>query len=95
MFFRGCVPKKLFVYASRFSDSFDEAAEFGWRLSVPHFDWRSLVAAKDREITRLEGLYGTGQEGAGVEVVKFALCSRTRIRCASSKTAAAYARARS
>ena len=62
---RGCVPKKLFVYASRFSDTFDEAAEFGWRLSVPHFDWPSLVAAKDREITRLEGLYGTGQEGAG------------------------------
>ena len=67
---RGCVPKKLFVYASRFSDTFDEAAEFGWRLSVPHFDWPSLVAAKDREITRLEGLYGTGQESAGVEVVK-------------------------
>ena len=67
---RGCVPKKLFVYASRFSDSFNEAAEFGWRLSVPHFDWPSLVAAKDREIMRLEGLYGTGQESAGVEVVR-------------------------
>src|SRR4051794_25514818 len=67
---RGCVPKKLFVYASRFSDTFDEAAEFGWRLSVPHFDWPSLIAAKDREITRLEGLYGTGQESAGVEVVR-------------------------
>ncbi|WP_352669950.1 glutathione-disulfide reductase [Mesorhizobium sp. M0166] len=67
---RGCVPKKLFVYASRFSDTFDEAAEFGWRLSVPRFDWPSLVAAKDREITRLEGLYGTGQESAGVEVVR-------------------------
>src|SRR4051794_2013300 len=67
---RGCVPKKLFVYASRFSDTFDEAAEFGWRLSLPHFDWPSLVAAKDREITRLEGLYGTGQESAGVEVVR-------------------------
>ncbi|MET4489802.1 FAD-dependent oxidoreductase [Bradyrhizobium sp. LA7.1] len=62
---RGCVPKKLFVYASRFSDTFDEAAEFGWRLSVPHFDWPSLVAAKDREITRLEALYGIGQENAG------------------------------
>ena len=67
---RGCVPKKLFVYASRFSDSFDEAAEFGWRLSLPHFDWPSLVAAKDREITRLEGLYANGQEGAGVEIVR-------------------------
>jgi glutathione reductase (NADPH) len=67
---RGCVPKKLFVYASRFSDAFDQAAEFGWRLSVPHFDWPSLVAAKDREITRLEGLYCTDQVSAGVEVVR-------------------------
>ena len=92
---RGCVPKKLFVYASRFSDTFDEAAEFGWRLSVPHFDWPSLVAAKDREITRLEGLYGTGQESAGVEVVRSRACSRTRIRCAFSKTAVACARERS
>lgn len=67
---RGCVPKKLFVYASRFSDIFDEAADFGWRLAVPRFDWPSLVAAKDRDITRLEELYSTGQESAGVEVVK-------------------------
>ncbi|MDQ8727544.1 glutathione-disulfide reductase [Bradyrhizobium sp. LHD-71] len=67
---RGCVPKKLFVYAGRFSDTFDEAAEFGWRLSVPHFDWPSLVAAKDREITRLEELYGASQERAGVEIVR-------------------------
>ena len=67
---RGCVPKKLFVYASRFSDKFEDAAEFGWRLSVPRFDWPSLVAAKDREIARLEALYGAGQESAGVEVVR-------------------------
>jgi glutathione reductase (NADPH) len=67
---RGCVPKKLFLYASRFSDSFEDAAEFGWKLSVPRFDWPSLVAAKDREIRRLEGLYGEGQERAGVEVVR-------------------------
>jgi glutathione reductase (NADPH) len=67
---RGCVPKKLFVYASRFSDAFEEAAEFGWKLSVPHFDWPSLVGAKDREILRLEDLYSQGQERAGVEVLK-------------------------
>src|ERR1700744_4381541 len=67
---RGCVPKKLFVYASRFSDAFEEAAEFGWKLSVPHFDWPSLVTAKDREISRLEGLYSEGQERAGVEIFK-------------------------
>jgi pyruvate/2-oxoglutarate dehydrogenase complex dihydrolipoamide dehydrogenase (E3) component len=57
-------------HASRFSDAFDDTAAFGWRLSVPRFDWPSLVAAKDREITRLEGLYGAGQESAGVEVVR-------------------------
>lgn len=67
---RGCVPKKLFVYASRFSGTFEGVAAFGWRLSIPHFDWPSLVAAKEREITRLEGLYGTGQESAGVEMVR-------------------------
>lgn len=67
---RGCVPKKLFVYASRFSDKFEDAAQFGWRLSVPSFDWPSLVAAKDREIARLEELYSAGQETAGVEVLR-------------------------
>ncbi len=67
---RGCVPKKLFVYASRFRSSFDEATAVGWHLPVPRFDWPSLVAAKDREIARLERLYGEGQERAGVEVVR-------------------------
>ncbi|AYG63724.1 glutathione-disulfide reductase [Rhizobium jaguaris] len=66
---RGCVPKKLFVYASRFADALDEAANFGWKISLPRFDWPSLVAAKDREIARLEGLYAQGQSEAGVEVV--------------------------
>src|ERR1700744_5606863 len=54
---RGCVPKKLFVYASRFSHLLTEAAEFGWRLTLPRFDWPTLVAAKDRELDRLWGLY--------------------------------------
>jgi glutathione reductase (NADPH) len=67
---RGCVPKKLFVYASRFSHLLGEASEFGWRFSLPRFDWPTLVAAKDREIARLEALYGRSQERAGVEVVK-------------------------
>ncbi|MFC0012248.1 glutathione-disulfide reductase [Devosia nitrariae] len=67
---RGCVPKKLFVYASRFSDKFEDAAQFGWRLSVPRFDWPSLVAAKDREIARLEEVYSASQATAGVEVVR-------------------------
>ncbi|MGO8278931.1 glutathione-disulfide reductase [Rhizobium ruizarguesonis] len=66
---RGCIPKKLLLYASRFSHSFDDAAEFGWKLSAPRFDWPSLVAAKDREIGRLERLYADGQDRSGVEVV--------------------------
>ncbi|NLS07402.1 glutathione-disulfide reductase [Rhizobium sp. P32RR-XVIII] len=66
---RGCVPKKLFVHASRFGDALDEAADFGWKISLPRFDWPSLVAAKDREIARLEGLYAQGQSKSGVEVV--------------------------
>src|SRR6266581_5361118 len=51
---RGCVPKKLFVYASRFADEFQDAAGYGWSLGEPVFDWPSLIANKDREIARLE-----------------------------------------
>jgi glutathione reductase (NADPH) len=67
---RGCVPKKLLVYASRFADDFTDAAGFGWTVPPPSFDWPALVAAKEKEITRLEGLYASGQKNAGVAVVK-------------------------
>jgi glutathione reductase (NADPH) len=68
---RGCVPKKLYVYASRFPHEFEQAASFGWSVpGAPEFDWQKLVAAKEQEITRLEGLYLRGQISAGVEVVK-------------------------
>ncbi len=66
---RGCVPKKLFVYAGRFGEAIDDSADFGWKISPPRFDWHSLVAAKDRETTRLENIYAKGQLKAGVEVV--------------------------
>jgi glutathione reductase (NADPH) len=67
---RGCVPKKLLVYASRFSLDFEEAAGFGW--TVPHhsFDWVTLIANKDREIERLEKAYTSTLEKAGVTLVK-------------------------
>src|SRR5580704_17003896 len=67
---RGCVPKKLLVYASRFSLDFEEAAGFGW--TVPHhsFDWATLIANKDREIERLERAYTSTLEKAGVTLVK-------------------------
>jgi glutathione reductase (NADPH) len=67
---RGCVPKKLLVYASRFADEFEDAAGYGWTLSEPVFDWASLIANKDREIARLELAYTTTLERAGVKLVK-------------------------
>jgi len=66
---RGCVPKKLMVYASRFADAFEEAEGFGWTVPQPSFDWRRLVAAKEKEITRLSGLYVANLEKAGVRIV--------------------------
>jgi glutathione reductase (NADPH) len=67
---RGCVPKKLMVYAARFSHDFDEASGFGWTVPPPSFDWRTLIANKDKEIARLEAAYTTNLEKAGVEIIK-------------------------
>ena len=67
---RGCVPKKLLVYASRFRDEFDDAAGFGWTVGEPTFDWAKLIANKDTEITRLEGAYKRNLERAGVELIE-------------------------
>jgi len=65
---RGCVPKKLYVYASAYAQHFADSTGFGWKLSEPYFDWRYLVNQKEQEITRLEGLYAQGLEGANVEI---------------------------
>ena len=65
---RGCVPKKILVYASRFADEFEDAAGFGWTLETPKFDWPSLIAAKDKEIARLESAYGATLAKFNVEV---------------------------
>jgi len=66
---RGCVPKKLMVYASRFRDAFEDAKGFGWSLPEPGFDWPSLVAAKEKEITRLSGIYRANLAKAGVAIL--------------------------
>ncbi|MGD0866932.1 MAG: glutathione-disulfide reductase [Rhizomicrobium sp.] len=66
---RGCIPKKLFVYASHFAEDFEDAAGFGWTVPTPHFDWNVLVANKNREIARLEGLYRANVIAAGAEIV--------------------------
>ena len=65
---RGCIPKKLFVYASNFSDDFEDAAGFGWTVGPSRFDWPTLVANKDKEIARLESVYTRNVKAAGVEV---------------------------
>src|ERR1700732_3198529 len=67
---RGCVPKKLLVYASRFADEFEDAAGYGWTVPAPTFDWATLIANKDREIARLELAYVTALERAGVTIVR-------------------------
>ncbi len=65
---RGCVPKKLLVYASRFADEFEDASGFGWSVADRSFDWPSLIAAKDKEIARLEAAYRSNLQRAGVEL---------------------------
>jgi glutathione reductase (NADPH) len=67
---RGCVPKKLYVYASRFADDFRDAAGFGWSVSEPTFDWPTLVAAKEKEIGRLSDAYRDNLARSGAKLVE-------------------------
>jgi glutathione reductase (NADPH) len=67
---RGCVPKKLFVYASRFADDFADAKGFGWTLGEPRFDWPTLRDNVAAEVTRLSGLYRKGLNAAGATIVE-------------------------
>ncbi|SHN61352.1 glutathione-disulfide reductase [Bradyrhizobium erythrophlei] len=67
---RGCVPKKLLVYASHFHQEFEDAVGFGWTVPQPTFDWATLIANKDKEIARLEAAYTTNVEKSGAKVLK-------------------------
>jgi glutathione reductase (NADPH) len=67
---RGCVPKKLLVYASHFHEDFADAAGFGWSAGEPALDWTRLIAAKDNEIDRLEKVYERLLNDSGVEVLR-------------------------
>lgn len=67
---RGCVPKKLFVYASEYSGHFKDSAGFGWSDGDHSFNWKTLKANKDTEIDRLEGLYGKNLDNHNVEIIK-------------------------
>src|SRR5579864_192362 len=65
---RGCIPKKLLVYASQFSENVKDAAGYGWDFGAARFDWRVLIANKDKEIARLEGIYTANVQGAGATI---------------------------
>jgi glutathione reductase (NADPH) len=67
---RGCVPKKLLVYGAQFADAFAEAAGFGWTVGLPVHDWASLIAAKNKEIDRLEGVYRDLLKSSGVSLIE-------------------------
>jgi glutathione reductase (NADPH) len=66
----GCIPKKLFSYAAHYGEDFGDAAGYGWSTAAPVFDWRTLVANKDREIERLNGVYAKLLADAGVAVLR-------------------------
>lgn len=65
---RGCVPKKLMVYASRFAQEFEEAKGFGWTVGSTQFDWPTLKGQRDREVARLEAVYRSNLLSAGVTI---------------------------
>ncbi|MGH9576253.1 MAG: FAD-dependent oxidoreductase, partial [Terriglobales bacterium] len=66
----GCIPKKLFSYAAHFRDDLKDAADFGWDVAEPAFDWTRLLANKDREIDRLNGVYERVLVNAGVSIFR-------------------------
>lgn len=65
----GCIPKKLLVYASHFSEDFEDAANYGWTVGERHIDWAKLIANKDKEISRLNDVYRNLLKNAGVTIV--------------------------
>ena len=67
---RGCVPKKLLVYASRFAEEFEDAVGFGWTSEKVSFDWSTLIENKDKEIDRLNKAYIRNLEAAGAELIQ-------------------------
>ncbi|MCI5060434.1 MAG: glutathione-disulfide reductase [Alphaproteobacteria bacterium] len=65
----GCVPKKLFAYASDYGPAFEDACGFGWNAEKPSFNWTTLLQNKNKEIERLNGIYASLLQNAGVEVM--------------------------
>ena len=66
----GCIPKKLFVYASHFREDFEDSRGFGWHSELPVFDWNVLRDNKNKEILRLNGIYRNLLESTGCDIIE-------------------------
>ena len=66
----GCIPKKLLVYAAHFGEDFEDAAGFGWTVGERHVDWAKLIANKNTEINRLNGVYRKLLQDSGVTIME-------------------------
>ncbi len=84
---RGCVPKKLFVYASKFAEEFEDSIGFGWTSEKISFDWLKLVENKDKEIDRLNKAYIRGIESSGGQIIpeRAAIKNRNTVQLASGR----------
>jgi len=65
----GCIPKKLFSYAANYTADFEDARGYGWSVENTHLDWNTLLANKNQEIVRLNGIYAKLLQDAGVNVI--------------------------
>ena len=66
---RGCVPKKMMVYAAQYHEEFEDSASYGWDVTTNNFNWKTLIDNKDKEIDRLNGIYENLLSNAGVELL--------------------------
>lgn len=89
---RGCVPKKLMVFASGFARRFEDARAYGWEVTAGGFDWPAFRGKLEAELARLEGLYRANLEKAGVTIFDsravIAGPNRLRLACGREVTAA-------
>ena len=88
----GCVPKKLFVYASHYMEEFEQARGFGWKIDGVSFDWKSLLKNKNNEISRLNGIYEKILGNAGVELIngRAVVTGPNEVECNGNKITAKY-----
>ena len=88
---RGCVPKKLLVYASKFAEEFEDAIGFGWTTQKVSFDWATLIENKNKEIDRLNKAYIRNLESSGAELImdRATLLDRNSVQLSTGRTVTA------